>query len=114
MGVVCLPFAAPLPCAVGAEGLQGIPVQATAILEGRPDEIPFRTNGNGFIRLASAVTDFSRIENVYLADFDLLVNLLFFELGVLRLIQGSGLFPGGFEVEALEQVGKIGTDRIAL
>jgi hypothetical protein len=40
--------------------------------------------------LASPVADLLGVENVYLTDFDLLVNLLFFELGVLRLIQGSG------------------------
>jgi hypothetical protein len=64
--------------------------------------------------LAGPVADFSGIENVYLADFDLLVNLFLFELGVLRLIQDSGLFPRGIEIEAFEQIGKVRADRIAL
>jgi hypothetical protein len=45
--------------------------------------------------LTGAVTDLSGVEDVYLSDFDLLVNLPFFELGVLGLIQGSGLLPRG-------------------
>ena len=73
-----------------------------------PDEIAFCADIDGLIGLANAVIDPSGVENVYLCDFDLLVDLLFFELGVLRLIQGSGLFPRGIEIEALEQVGKIG------
>jgi len=64
--------------------------------------------------LAGAIVDFSGIENVDLDDFDLLVNLLLFELGILCLKQGSGLLPRGIEIEAFEQVGKVGADRIAL
>jgi hypothetical protein len=50
----------------------------------RSNEVAFCVNGDDLIRLAGSIANLSGVENVYLADFDLLVDLLFFELGVLR------------------------------
>jgi len=66
------------------------------------DEVALGSDAYRFVGFSGSVADFAGVEDVDFCDLGFLVDLFFFEFGILGLVEGGGFFPGGlFQVEPL-------------